>query len=177
MNAEECKCTKLQSKQMGDKESLSKKKHMFSQLHWDFFVRKVQLLEESRKLKCLIENEAGEIKFLHLLTRIDLKGIRDVCIFLRDSSERKVTQSDFWSFLWSWAWIAKVSKLFWEHTVFENHSKKSQVTNLNCWQFKISIRRNFKSHFVSLGIMRHFLVILAHCDLGVCKYVLLLDGK
>ena len=123
MNAEECKCTKLQSKQMGDKESLSKKKHMFSQLHWDFFVRKVQLLEESRKLKCLIENEAGEIKFLHLLTRIDLKGIRDVCIFLRDSSERKVTQSDFWSFLWSWAWIAKVSKLFWEHTVFENHSK------------------------------------------------------
>ena len=130
MNAEECKCTKLQSKQMGDKESLSKKRHMFSQLHWDFFVRKVQLLEESRKLKCLIENEAGEIKFLHLLTRIDLKGIRDVCIFLRDSSERKVTQSDFWSFLWSWAWIAKVSKLFWEHTVFENHSKKSQITIL-----------------------------------------------
>ena len=54
MNIEECKCTKLQSKQIEDIESLSKKKHMFSQLHWDFFIRKVQVLKHYVKFSFTI---------------------------------------------------------------------------------------------------------------------------
>ena len=80
---------------MEDKESLGKKNTCFPNCIETFLFVKYDFWR--RKLKCLIEkNEAREIKFLHLLTRIDLKGIRDVCIyFSRDSSERKVTQSDF----------------------------------------------------------------------------------
>ena len=83
---------------MEDKESLGKNTHVFPIALRLFLFVKYDFWR--RKLKCLIEkNEAGlarEIKFLHLLTRIDLKGIRDAFVyFSRDSSERKVTQSDF----------------------------------------------------------------------------------
>ena len=58
---------------------------------------------------------------------------------------------------------------------FENTQCLKIIQKVSCYNMANKERHNLFSFLTFL--MRHFLVLLAHCDLGVCKYVLLLDGK